>query len=127
MFRSYSSATRSDKGSIKQQFCSKSSKHCETARNVRKRESEDETQKNIRNNIEQMSVIKAQNDVVTMQLQLCNKNKEAYITAFGEAEYNSKIIDLLNKLSDPRVGCENDEEEENDEVAATDPSVAVED
>ena len=50
-----------------------------------------------------MSVIKSQNDIVSVQLRLYNENRETFIATMGEGTYNQKIIDLLNKLPDPSV------------------------
>ena len=50
-----------------------------------------------------MSVIKSQNDIISVQLRFYNKNKDAFIAAKGEDANNHKIIDLLNKLPDPSV------------------------
>ena len=73
------------------------------ARNARKRDNdeEDTTHKRLRNHIGMMSVIKSQNDVVSVQLCLYNENRQAFIATMGEDAYNQKIIDLLNKLPDP--------------------------
>lgn len=43
-----------------------------------------------RNNIGQMSIIKVQNDVVSMKLCLYYENGAAFVAAFGEVEYNKK-------------------------------------
>jgi hypothetical protein len=67
---------------------------------ARDNDEEDVTHKRLRNNIGKMSVIKSQNDVVSVQLHLYNENREATI---GEDAYNRKIIDLLNNLPDPSV------------------------
>jgi len=50
-----------------------------------------------------MSVIKSQNDVVSVQLCLYNENRDAFIATMGEDAYNRKIVGLLNKLPDPSV------------------------
>ena len=84
----------------------------EAGRKVQKRESDDEAVKKIQNSIEQMSVIKAQNGVVSTQLRLYNKKRDAFIAAFGEEGYNRKVIELLKKLPDPRLQTDNTEEEE---------------
>ena len=90
---------------------------CEAARKVRKRDYDDDTVKKIRNNIGQMSVIKAQNDVVSTQLRLYNENRDAFIAAFGEDGYNKKVIELLKKLPDPRLNTDNTAEEDMQEGA----------
>ncbi len=74
----------------------------DTARKARKRESDDETHKRIRNQIGHMSVIKEQNDIVLTQFHLYNENRDAFVAAMGEAEYNNKIIELLKKLPEPK-------------------------
>ncbi len=89
----------------------------DTVRKVRKRDSDDDAVKKIRNNIGQMSVIKAQNDVVSTQLRLYNENRDAFIAAFGEEGYNKKVIELLKKLPDPRLHTDNTEEEDMQEGA----------
>ena len=73
----------------------------DTARKTQKRESDDENHKRIRNQIGQMSVIKAQDDIVSAQLRLYNENRDAFVAAMGETEYNNKIIKLLKKTSKP--------------------------
>ena len=83
----------------------------DAARKVRKRDSDDDAVKKIRNNIGQMSVIKAQNDVVSTQLRLYNENRDAFIAAFGEDGYNRKVIELLKKLPDPTLQSDNTAEE----------------
>ena len=83
----------------------------DAARKVRKRDSDDDAVKKIRNNIGQMSVIKAQNDVVSTQLCLYNENRDAFIAAFGEDSYNRKVIELLKKLPDPTLQSDNTAEE----------------
>lgn len=89
----------------------------EAARKVRKRDSDYDTVKKIRNNIGQMSVIKAQNDIVSTQLRLYNENRDAFIAAFGEDGYNKKVIELLKKLPDPRLNTDNTAEEDMQEGA----------
>ncbi len=89
----------------------------DAARKVRKRDSDDDAVKKIRNNIGQMSVIKAQNDVVSTQLRLYNENREAFIAAFGEDGYNRKVIELLKKLPDPTLQSDNTAEEDVQEGA----------
>ena len=89
-----------------------------TAGKTRKLESEDETHKRIRNQIGQMSVIKAQNDVVSTQLRLYNKNRAAFVAALGKDEYNNKIIDLLKKLPEPQ--CNNESNEDGKEIESSD-------
>ncbi len=42
-----------------------------------------------------MSVVKAQNYVVSTQLCLYNEDRDAFVAAMGEAEYNNKIFMLL--------------------------------
>ena len=54
-------------------------------------ESKDETHKRIRNKIRHVSVVKAQNDIVSTQLHLYNGNRAAFVAALGEAEYNKKL------------------------------------
>ncbi len=85
----------------------------EMAKKVRKRDSDHEAVKKIQNSIGQMSMIKAQNDVVFTQLRLYNENKDALIGAFGEEGYNTKLIKLLKKLPDRRLEIGNTDEEEN--------------
>lgn len=94
----------------------------DTARKTRKRESDDENHKRIRNQIGHMSVIKAQNDIVSTQLRLYNENRDAFVAAMGEAEYNNKIIELLKKLPEPQgnranVNRENNEDGGEDETS----------
>ena len=74
----------------------------DTAHKTQKRESDDENHKRIRNQIGHISVIKVQNDIVSTQLCLYNENRDAFVAAMGEAEYNNKIIELLKKLPEPR-------------------------
>jgi hypothetical protein len=50
-----------------------------------------------------MIVIKSQNDVGSVQLHLYNENKEAFVAAMDEDEYNHKINEYLNKFLDPSV------------------------
>ena len=74
----------------------------EDAREARKRSTEfDQTDRQIRTNIGEMSILKSRNDVVATQLGLYNANKEAFIAAMGEEAYNKRIIELLGKLPDP--------------------------
>ncbi len=54
-----------------------------------------------------MSVIKAQNDIVSIQLCLYNENRAAFVAALGEAEYSQKIIELLKTLPEPWVSTYN--------------------
>ena len=77
----------------------------QVAQKARKRENDeaDATHKRLRNTIGKMSVIKSQNDVVSVQLRLYNENRDAFIATTGEDAYNRKIIGLLNKLPDPSV------------------------
>ena len=94
----------------------------DTARKTRKRESDDENHKRIRNQIGHMSVIKAQNDIVLTQLRLYNENRDAFVAEMGEAEYNNKIIELLKKLQEPQgnranVNRENNEDGGEDEIS----------
>ncbi len=49
-----------------------------------------------------MSVIKAQNDIVSTQLCLYNENRDAFVAAMGEVVYNNKIIELMKKLPEPQ-------------------------
>ena len=65
-----------------------------------------------------MSVIKAQNDVVSTQLRLYNKNRAAFVAALGEEEYNNKIIALLKKLPEPQGN--NESNEDGNEIESTD-------
>ena len=55
------------------------------------------------NKIGEMSVIKSENEVVLSQLRLYNENKESFISAMGEEAYDNKIMELLEKLPNPRV------------------------
>ena len=62
-----------------------------------------------------MSVIKAQNDIVSTQLRLYNENRDAFVAAMGEAEYNNNIIELLKKLPEPQGNIANVNGENNDD------------
>ena len=62
-----------------------------------------------------MSVIKAQNDIVSTQLCLYNENRDAFVAAMGEAEYNNKIIELLKKLLEPQGNRANVNREPNED------------
>ena len=62
-----------------------------------------------------MSVIKAQNDIVSTQLRLYNENRDAFVAAMGEAEYNNKIIELLKKLPEPQGNTANVNREHNED------------
>ena len=57
-------------------------------------------QKKMRLSIAQMSVIKAQSDVVSMQIKLLNENKDSYVSRHGADKWQRKITDLLDKLPD---------------------------
>ena len=77
--------------------------------NWRRNEYDDESkaQKGIRNKICEMSVIKSENEVGFSQLRVYNENKESFVRAMGEEAYNNKLMELLDKLPNPRV---NDDE-----------------
>lgn len=80
------------------------------ARNNRRRNEYDDdskAKKRIRNKIGEMSVIKSENEVVLSQLRVYNENKESFVRAMGEEAYDNKIMELLEKLPNPRV---NDDE-----------------
>ena len=62
---------------------------------------DDRTDRQIRNNIGEMCLIKSRNEVLATQLQLYNDNKAAFVAAMGEEACNNKIIELLGKLPDP--------------------------
>ena len=87
----------------------------DTACKNQKRESDDESHKTIWNQIGHMSVIKAQNDFVSTQLHLYNENRDAFVVAMGEAEYNNRIIELLKKLPEPQGNIANVNGENNDD------------
>ena len=60
-------------------------KEREDAREARKRSMEyDRSDRRIRTNIAEMSLIKLRNDVVATQLRLYNDNKDAFVAAMGE-------------------------------------------
>ncbi len=68
-----------------------------------------------------MSVIKVKNDIVLTQLCLYNENRDEFVAAMGEAEYNNKIIELLKKLPEPqgiraKVNREHNEDRGEDET-----------
>jgi len=74
-------------------------------------------------NIEETSLIKSRNDLVTTQLQLYNNNKSSFVAAMGQEGYDNEIIELLNKLSDPEKvpilrdkDADNGDEEDDDIV-----------
>jgi len=73
--------------------------------NQRRNEYEDESkaQKRIRNKKGEMSVIKSENEVVLSQLCVYKENKESFVRAMGEEAYNNQIMELLEKLPNPRV------------------------
>ena len=98
-----------------------------TACKTRKRESDDETHKRIQNQIGHMSIIKAQNDIVSTQLCLYNENRDAFVAAMGEAEYNNKIIELLKKLPEPQGSRDNVNRESNEDGEENDNSDDKED
>ena len=86
----------------------------DTAQKAPKRESKDKTHKRTTNQIEHMSVVKVQNDIVSTQLCLYDENRDAFVAAMGEAEYNNKIIKLLKKLSEPQGSMDNVDRECNE-------------
>lgn len=50
-----------------------------------------------------MAIIKAQTDVVSLQLDLFMKHKDSFIDEHGLDAYNKKLVSLLGKLPDPDV------------------------
>ena len=74
-----------------------------------------------------MSVIKTQNDIVSTQLCLYNKNRDAFVTAMGEAVYNDKIIELLKKLPEPQGSRDNVNRESHEDGEENDNSDDEED
>lgn len=95
---------------VKTYECSR--EDCQCCEMARRRESNDNIDTKNQNNIVQMSIVKAQNDVVSTQLCLYNENKDAFIAAFRSRKW-SKILDLLKKLPDPRIGVEHVNEDNN--------------
>ncbi len=65
--------------------------------------------KKIKLNCGQLSVLKNQSDIVSMQLRMFAENKESYVKIHGEDEYDEKITTLLGKLPDPVVSLMGDE------------------
>mgnify|MGYP006159130549 CR=1 FL=1 len=59
---------------------------------------EERQEKRIRLMIAENSLIKTKNDLITMQLELYNRNKSSYVAALGQEAYDNKIISLLNEL-----------------------------
>jgi len=83
---------------------------CVVARNNRRRNEYDDdskAQKRICKKISEMSVIKSENEVFLSQLRVYNESKESFVRAMGEEAYDNKIMELLEKLPNPRV---NDDE-----------------
>ena len=58
-------------------------------------------QKRMRFSMAQVSIIKSQSDIVSLQLKLYTENNDSFVNRHGEAEYDNKINELLKKLPDP--------------------------
>jgi len=55
-----------------------------------------------------MHLIKSENEVVLSQLHVYNENTESVVRAIGEEACDYKIIELLEKLPNPRVNDDED-------------------
>ena len=52
---------------------------------------------------------------INTQLRLYMENRDAFVAALGEAEYNNKIIELLKKLPEPQGNRANVNREHNED------------
>ena len=68
---------------------------------TRDKDLEYQLQKRMRFSIAQVSIIKSQSDIVSLQLKLYTENKDSFVNRHSEEEYDNKINDLLKKLPDP--------------------------